>query len=310
MIRYPKNRNKKRGYYIMNIYEKIFARLEELRMSQIELSRRTGIATSTISDWRKKKINPQADKLVDICKALDMALVDLLCDEEDKKSKIMTSDYISDEDLLIERIINSSDEFKRRVISYIEASILSVKYMESGDDSDTKRNVSIIHDAEGNKIVLINDIIFKGKRSVEWADVEKYLRQYVGEFYQIADTKDIIYIGTDLPDEYAGSNYTKHIKGTVAKAKANAAQAIPEMIEIATSKVYEENKKNKHSRHAKNGWYRYDTRFALPVYQDNGELDRYNVFSARLLIRHASSGKMYLYDVLEIKKETSKSCQA
>ena len=310
MIRYPKNRNKKREYYIMNIYEKIFARLEELHMSQIELSRRTGIATSIISDWRKKKINPQADKLVDICKALDMALVDLLCDEEDKKSKIMTSDYISDEELLIERIINSSDEFKRRVISYIEASILCVKYMESGDDSDTKRNVSIIHDAEGNKIVLINDIIFKGKRSVEWADVEKYLRQYVGEFYQIADTKDIIYIGTDLPDEYAGSNYTKHIKGTVAKAKANAVQAIPEMIEIATSKVYEENKKNKHSRHAKNGWYRYDTRFALPVYQDNGELDRYNVFSARLLIRHASSGKMYLYDVLEIKKETSKSCQA
>ena len=239
-----------------------------------------------------------------------MALADLLCDEEDKKSKIMTSDYIFDEDLLIERIINSSDEFKRRVISYIEASILSVKYMESGDDSDTKRNVSIIHDAEGNKIVLINDIIFKGKRSVEWADVEKYLRQYVGEFYQIADTKDIIYIGTDLPDEYAGSNYTKHIKGTVAKAKANAVQAIPEMIEIATTKVYEENKKNKHSRHAKNGWYRYDTRFALPVYQENGELDRYNVFSARLLIRHASSGKMYLYDVLEIKKETSKSCQA
>lgn len=294
----------------MYIYEKIFARLEELHMSQIELSRRTGIATSTISDWRKKKINPQADKLVDICKALDMALADLLCDEEDKKSKIMTSDYIFDEDLLIERIINSSDEFKRRVISYIEASILSVKYMESGDDSDTKRNVSIIHDAEGNKIVLINDIIFKGKRSVEWADVEKYLRQYVGEFYQIADTKDIIYIGTDLPDEYAGSNYTKHIKGTVAKAKANAVQAIPEMIEIATTKVYEENKKNKHSRHAKNGWYRYDTRFALPVYQENGELDRYNVFSARLLIRHASSGKMYLYDVLEIKKETSKSCQA
>lgn len=294
----------------MNIYEKIFARLEELHMSQIELSRRTGIATSTISDWRKKKINPQADKLVDICKALDMELVDLLCDEEDKKSKNMTLDYISDEELLIERIIDSSDEFKRRVISYIDSSILSVKYMESGDSSDTKRNVSIIYDAEGNKIVLINDIIFKGKRSVEWADVEKYLRQYVGEFYQIADTKDIIYIGTDLPDEYAGSNYTKHIKGTVAKAKANAAQAIPEMIEIATSKAYEENKKNKHSRHAKNGWYRYDTRFALPIYQENGELDRYNVFCARLLIRHASSGKMYLYDVLEIKKETSKSCQA
>ena len=80
----------------MNIYEKIFARLEELHVSQIELSRRTGIATSTISDWRKKKINPQADKLVSICKALDMSLVDLLCDEEESDQTIRT-EYILDE---------------------------------------------------------------------------------------------------------------------------------------------------------------------------------------------------------------------
>lgn len=93
--------------------------------------------------------------------------------------------------------------------------------------------------------MVINDIIFKGKRSITWPDVEEYLRQYVGEFYSIAETGDIVYIGTDLPDEYAGSNYTKHIKGTVAKA--NAAQAIPEIIEIATSKTEEENKKEKHS---------------------------------------------------------------
>lgn len=68
----------------MAIYEKIFNRLDELHMSQIELSRRTGIATSTISDWRKKKINPQADKLISICKALDISLVELLCDEDEE----------------------------------------------------------------------------------------------------------------------------------------------------------------------------------------------------------------------------------
>ena len=72
----------RKGYCTMKIYETIFARLEELHMSQTELSRRTGIATSTISDWRKKQINPQADKLVSICKALDMTLMELLCDEE------------------------------------------------------------------------------------------------------------------------------------------------------------------------------------------------------------------------------------
>ena len=292
----------------MNIYEKIFARLEELHMGQIELSRKTGIATSTISDWRKKKINPQADKLVSICKALDMSLVDLLCDEEEVKLTT-GSDFMVDGQHIIEIFSESDPQTKRRLLRYFELIEICEEINRENDSKKIKRNVSVIQDIDGNNIVMINDIVFKGKRSVEWTDVEKYLRQYVGDFYQIAETEDIIYIGTDLPDEYSGSNYTKHIKGTIAKAKANAAQAIPEMIEIATSKTFEDNKKNKHNRHAKHGWYRYDTRFALPVYDENGEVRRYNVFSARLLIRHASSGKMYLYDVLEIKKETSKSCR-
>ena len=103
----------------MNIYEKIFARLEELHMSQIELSRRTGIATSTISDWRKKKINPQADKLVSICKALDMSLVDLLCDEKVVEQSIET-DFVSDGQHIIELFKNSDLETKRRLLRYFE----------------------------------------------------------------------------------------------------------------------------------------------------------------------------------------------
>lgn len=172
------------------------------------------------------------------------------------------------------------------------------------------RNVNIIEDLDGKKIVVIHDIRFKGKRSMDWDDVRDYLRMYVGEFYGIADTEEVVYIGSDLPDEYTGSVYTKHLKGTAAKAKANAAQGLPEMIEIATSKEYERNKKSKHARNAKKGWYRFETRFALPVYGNRGDVERYNVFYARLLIRHAASGKMYLYDITEIKKETGKSCQA
>ena len=64
----------------------------------------------------------------------------------------------------------------------------------------------------GNKIVMINDIIFKGKRGIDWKDVEKYLKQYVGEFYIMADSSDIIYIGTDLPDEFTGSIYTRSLR--------------------------------------------------------------------------------------------------
>lgn len=169
-----------------------------------------------------------------------------------------------------------------------------------------KRSVTVVRDLDENRIVLINDIIFKGKRSITWDDVKEYLRQFVGEFYAIADTKEIVYIGADMPDEYTGSRYTYKLKGTVAKAKANAAQGIPEMIEIATDKRFTENKNKRHRKDAKYGWYRYDSRFALPAYNGD-EVERYNIFKATMIIRHDKNGKLYLYDVLNIKKETGNS---
>ena len=178
-----------------------------------------------------------------------------------------------------------------------------------GERNNLKKNVRIVTDLDGKRVVLINDIIFKGKRNINWKDVEIYLKKYVSEFYEIADTKDIVYIGNDLPDEYANSNYTHCLKGASAKAKANAAQGIPEMIEIAFDKKYEKNRKEKHTKDAKYGWYRYATRFALPILNEDGIIEKYNVFQAIMLIRHARDDKMYLYDVIEIKKETSKLFQ-
>lgn len=49
------------------------------------------------------------------------------------------------------------------------------------------RKVNVIEDLDGKKTVFIHDILFKGKRSVNWSEVEEYLRQYVGEFYQIEE---------------------------------------------------------------------------------------------------------------------------
>lgn len=167
------------------------------------------------------------------------------------------------------------------------------------------RNVNVIQDINGKNIVIINDIRFKGKRSVDWNDVKEYLTEHVGEMYTIAESGDVIYIGKDLPDEYAGSDYTYRLKGTVAKAKANASQGLGEMLEIATDGSFTSNRKEKHVIDAANGWYRYESRFALPVYGENGEVDRYNVFRVYMIIRHDQNGKKYLYDVINIKKETS-----
>ena len=284
----------------MNIYEKIFARLEELRMSQIELSRRTGIATSTISDWRKKKINPQADKLVAICKALDMSLVDLLCDEEDKKNAVLTANYVIEDNILIEKIIDSPIDVKKRVLGYYEHIMT-----QSGTGFTNDRNVSIVRDADGNNIVLINDILFKSRRSIDWDEIEQILRKFIGEYYEIAETAEKVFIGSDFPDEFTHSKYTKAIKGANEKAKANVITAIGELIQIADNKAEFPDYDRRHGNKAKNGWYRYDTRFGIPVYSELGEIERYNIFRARMLVRCDENNKLYLYDVVQIKKETS-----
>lgn len=44
-----------------------------------------------------------------------------------------------------------------------------------------------------------------------------------------------LFISSSFPDEYAGSKSRIALKGAVAKAKANAAQGIPELIQIAAN---------------------------------------------------------------------------
>ena len=78
----------------------------------------------------------------------------------------------------------------------------------------------------------------------------------------------------------------------------------PELIQVATNPQYEKNTKDKHNKTAKYGWYRYDVRFGIPVYEEE-VLVRYNIYGGRLLVNHAENGRKYLYDILAIKKETS-----
>lgn len=162
-----------------------------------------------------------------------------------------------------------------------------------------------IKEVNGSKVVVIDRIRFKGKRTIEWSEVEAYLKNYIGQVCIIEDTKDKVFIGKDFPDEYTHSKYTHILKGANARAKANAAQGIMEMLIIANKKEYTENQKIKHSKDAKYGWYSYTTRFAVPVYDESGRIERYNVFCAIMLVRHGKDDKLYLYDVVKIKKEMS-----
>ena len=140
---------------------------------------------------------------------------------------------------------------------------------------------------------------------VDWNIVEEYLKEYIGECAEILDTNEMIYIGSDFPDEYAHSKDTKVLRGLNEYAKANASVVIKELIQIATNKAFSENHKDKHNSKAKYGWYRYDTRFVIPKYDNAGELVGYNIFdyniTVSMLMRIVEKIRKAMKDFLMIK---------
>ena len=77
--------------------------------------------------------------------------------------------------------------------------------------------------------------VSQGRRNVDWDIVEDCLKEYIGQWAEIIETSDMVYISADFPDEFAHSKDTKEIRGANMYAKANSSSIIKEMIEIATN---------------------------------------------------------------------------
>ena len=117
----------------MIISERIFYTMEQKNMSQLELSKRTGIATSNISDWKKKKTNPKADCLLSICDALDITPEQLLTGKGiDPEYKDADMDYeVTRSDIKILKQIHSlGDDQYKRLMAYMKA-LQKLEQMES-----------------------------------------------------------------------------------------------------------------------------------------------------------------------------------
>ena len=122
-------------------------------------------------------------------------------------------------------------------------------------------------------------------------------------FSTILSDAQPVYLGKDLPGEYRESEYSKSMPRRLRAVKMQAATNLDEMLLLAENGEWRENVKPKHARDAKNGWYRYETQFAVPVLNAKKAIDRYTVYGGTLLIRNDADGKSYLYDLLDIEKK-------
>ena len=96
--------------------------MQEKGISQKELAEKTGISPSTISDWKRKKTNPSADKLKIICDVLGISLYELLGEQNSRG----VMDYVvvnreSEHDLLLETYYALSEAHRERVNGYLQA---------------------------------------------------------------------------------------------------------------------------------------------------------------------------------------------
>ena len=107
----------------MVISERIFYILEEKGITQKEISEQTGISQSTISDWKRKKTNPSADKILKICETLNVTPYELL--SERSNMVVDKVDYLialnDQEAVLLEEFRSLDNRKKDRLMGYLDA---------------------------------------------------------------------------------------------------------------------------------------------------------------------------------------------
>ena len=135
---------------------------------------------------------------------------------------------------------------------------------------------------------------------------EAYLKTLVDAdhpFSTILADAQPVYVGKDLPGEYRSSEYSKNLRKSIREVKMQAATNLDELLLLAENGEWRENVKPKHAEDAKNGWYRYDAKFAVPILNAKKAIDHYTVYGGTLLIRNDADGKSYLYDLVDIEKK-------
>lgn len=197
---------------------------------------------------------------------------------------------------------------------FAELEAVAQKWQEAFDaaEQQAERSKTAAGEGDGARYMIRNvggetmTVIDTENDTRDFKAAEAYLKTLVDAdhpFSTILADAQPVYVGKDLPGEYKSSEYTKTMKPALRKIKMQAATNLDEMLLLAENGEWRENVKPKHSKDAQNGWYRYDTQFAVPILNAKKAIDHYTVYGGALLIRNDADGKSYLYDLLDVEKK-------
>ncbi len=104
----------------MIISERIHRLIREKGMTQKDFSMKTGIPQSTICDWKRKKINPSADRILKISEVLDVNLYYLLSGEGEKEPDALIVMKDDEKYEVVREVLALDEEQQKRIMAYAQ----------------------------------------------------------------------------------------------------------------------------------------------------------------------------------------------
>lgn len=110
----------------MTISERIFELIAKRGMTQKEFAEQTGIAQSSISDWKRKKTNPVSEKILIICDVLGVTPYELLSGTDGEGTRSRPSEFLiidknTEKGQALVEFMSLDTDLQGRVLGYMKA---------------------------------------------------------------------------------------------------------------------------------------------------------------------------------------------
>ena len=96
----------------MSINENLFTLLEKKGFKQSDLAKYLDVSQAVITTWKTRKTDPPANKLINICKFLNISIYELLGAEPTNQIELIYSKLSNEDKAIVDIIFNKYQEQK------------------------------------------------------------------------------------------------------------------------------------------------------------------------------------------------------
>lgn len=127
----------------MKINERMFELLKMKNRKKVELADFLGVGTGQITTWEKRKTDPPAKFLVDICEFLDVSIEYFLTGDEIYKSNNKNQPYLTANEKEMLNILNrlNTEKDQAKLIGYAECYVDTILHASVDEGANVQQRL-------------------------------------------------------------------------------------------------------------------------------------------------------------------------